>query len=139
MLPAPWAWSCEEDSGQTGNALSQGFSPKPAGRGDQHPGRDRQLKRRALETGQVPEALPLMPSGCDDGSDLTIRGAELVPREMGGAFIFSCRKPPWGLLKHGTSSHCLGQDWLRWLAFFSRGGCVHTSMAATDSREQRQE
>lgn len=71
---------------------------------------------------QVPEALPLMLSGCDDGSGLKIwgtdRGAELESREMGGAFLFSCRKPPWCLQKHGMSPHCLGQGWPSGLVLF---------------------
>lgn len=58
---------------------------------------------------------------------------------MGGAFLFSCRKPPWCLQKHGMSPHCLGQGWPSRLVLFSCAGCVHTSTGNTDSREQRQE
>lgn len=43
MLLAPRAWSCEETSEQTGNALSWGFFPKAVRRSDQHPRGGRQL------------------------------------------------------------------------------------------------
>lgn len=73
--------------------------------------------------GPGPRALPSSFSGCDDVSGITIwgadRGTELELREMGGAFPFSCRKPPWCLQKHGMSPHCLGQGWLLGLVLFS--------------------
>lgn len=83
------------------------------------------------------------------------RDAEMEKREMGGAFLFSCRKPPWC---PGVSPHRLGQGWLwGWSLLLSRlcphqgqgdrndspgpcrmplQGCVQSWAGAGISREQ---
>lgn len=68
---------------------------------------------------QVLEALPCcswdVTMGLIWGTD---SDAEMEKREMGGAFLFSCRKPSWC---RAMSPHCLGQGWLwGWSLLLSR-------------------
>lgn len=84
---------------------------------------------------QVPEALPLLLSGHDDSSGLTMWGAELKLREMERNLPLQLQETTLEPAKAWGVPSLLRPR----LVLFSRAGFVHTSTVNTDSREQRRE